>query len=174
MDSSPVAARSTRAKSADGRVLAIDYGQKRIGLAISDEAGITARPLTTLIRTNRRNDLRRLRLLARKHRVCCVVVGLPLHLDGRMSEMALEAKRFGVRLEKGLGIPVELVDERLSSWEAAEISPSKRATNGGRKSAPQTTGHSAPRDHIAAAIILRDYLADRRLRGPASHARVKS
>ncbi|MBI1738847.1 MAG: Holliday junction resolvase RuvX, partial [Acidobacteria bacterium] len=70
------------AQPGKGRVLAIDYGRKRIGVAISDELGMTARPLETLERTNRRNDLRRLRELACKHEVARIVVGNPVRLDG--------------------------------------------------------------------------------------------
>ena len=86
--------------SRSGRILAIDYGQKRIGLAISDEMGLTAQPLQTLQRTNRRNDIRRLREIARKHAVRRIVVGHPVHLDRTESEMAAEATRFAARLRK--------------------------------------------------------------------------
>jgi putative holliday junction resolvase len=134
-----------------GRILAIDYGRKRFGVAISDELGITAAPLMMLTRTNRRNDLRRLRLLAQENGVRCIVVGLPLRLDGTAGEMAEEVKRFAARLTQNLGLPVEMMDERLTSWEAGEIEVELAR---GEKS----DGH---RDDIAAALILRDYLAKR-------------
>jgi putative Holliday junction resolvase len=146
--------------AASGRVLAIDYGRRRLGLAISDELGITSRPLSTLARTNRRDDLRRLRLLARQHSVRCIVVGLPLRLDGAAGEMAAEATRFAARLAQNLGLPVELADERLTSWEAAEHAPAKQSKSGKRST----------RDDIAAAIILRDYLASR----PSAHKRASA
>ncbi len=101
-----------------GVILAIDYGQKRLGLALSDEHGITSRPFATWVRTNRRRDLARLRELVRKEGIRRIVVGLPLHLDGTPSEMSEEVKSFADRVEKALGIPVEMMDERLSSWEA--------------------------------------------------------
>jgi putative Holliday junction resolvase len=135
----------------EGRILAIDYGRKRYGLAISDELGITSRPLKMLTRTNRRDDLRRLRLLARENSVRIIVVGLPLRLDGTAGEMAEEVKRFATRLTQNLGLPVELMDERLTSWEAGEI---ELEIARGEKN----DGH---RDDIAAALILRDYLAKR-------------
>jgi putative Holliday junction resolvase len=135
-----------------GRILAIDYGRKRFGLALSDELGITSRPLTTFLRTNRRDDLRRLRLLVREHGVRRIVVGLPLRLDGAVGEMAWEVKRFATRLTQNLGLPVEMMDERLTSWEAGEI----EGTGAGGE---ESEGH---RDEVAAAIILRDYLAGRR------------
>jgi len=140
---------------ARGRILAIDYGRKRYGLALSDELGLTAQPLTTLPRTNRRDDLRRLRLLARENKVRRIVVGLPLRLDGTAGEMADEVTRFATRLNKNLGLPVETFDERLTSWQAGETEVSgTRGENSG-----------AHRDDIAAAIILRDYLAARQASG---------
>src|SRR5208282_6507841 len=80
--------------AANAPVLAIDYGRKRWGLALSDVLGVIARPLATWNRTNRRRDLARLRELVRHHSVRRIVVGLPLHLDGEPSEMSDEASRF--------------------------------------------------------------------------------
>ena len=137
-----------------GRVLAIDYGRRRFGLAISDELGVTSRPLATLARTNRRDDLRRLRLLARENGVRCIVVGLPLRLDGAASDMAAEAARFAERLAQHLGLPVEMADERLSSWEAAEHVSAKSGKQ-------RKYGKRGAHDDVAAAIILRDYLSTR-------------
>ncbi len=132
-------------------ILAIDYGRRRIGLAISDEMGLTARPLATLTRTNRRNDLRRLREIARAHAAGRILVGHPLRLDGTAGEMAAEAARFAGRVRKELGLPVELADERLSTWEAGQI----------RGAQPQRRQREAPVDAVAAAVILRDYLERR-------------
>jgi putative Holliday junction resolvase len=145
---------------ATGVVLAIDYGKKRLGLALSDEFCVTSRPYATWTRINRRRDLARLRELVRKERVRRIVVGLPLHLDGGPSEMSEEARSFAERVGKALGLPVEMVDERLSSWEAKEtlneIRAGKRA---GRRSLTDGAAKSdTPLDEIAAAIILRDYL----------------
>src|SRR5580704_4777088 len=72
-------------------ILAIDYGRRRMGLALSDTLAMTARPLATWTRTNRRRDLSRLRALCREHAVAGIVVGWPLHLDGAKGEMAEEA-----------------------------------------------------------------------------------
>jgi len=151
-----------------GVILAIDYGQKRLGLALSDEGGVAARPFETWTRINRRRDLARLRDLVRQEGVRRIVVGLPLHLNGTPSEISEEAKRFAARVETALGIPVETMDERLSSWEAKQIisetnsRPRARRTDARRADA----GRKAPLDDVAAAIILRDYLAQaRRLAG---------
>jgi len=133
-------------------VLAIDYGRKRLGLALSDLLNITARPLATWERTNRRADLTRIRDLCRRHAVGRIVVGWPIRLDGTPGVMAHEAARFAERLRKRLGnLPVELADERLSSWEAAQ----QVQFNGGR--AARRAGK--PLDDVAAAVILRDYLS---------------
>lgn len=133
-------------------VLAIDYGRKRWGLALSDAMGMIARPLATWNRTNRRRDLARLRELVQLHSVRRIVVGLPLHMDGKPSEMSEEASRFALRLRKELGLPVELLDERLTSWEAGR---EVRRLPAGRHGA----GRSPAIDALAAAVILREYLA---------------
>jgi len=149
-------------------VLALDYGRRRIGLAISDALGIIACPLKTLTRANRRKDVQQLRQVVREHSVRCIIVGHPLHLNGTPSEMGAEASRFAARLEKQLGLPVELVDERLSSWEAGQL-PAARKSSTHKKSAAsgcrrrRNVGRKhASVDHLAAAIILRDYLEHRR------------
>ncbi len=144
VDSKPFA---TNIESA-GRILAIDYGRKRIGLAISDELRLTAQPLGVLTRTNRQNDLRRIRGVCHKYRIAKIIVGHPLLLTGAESEMTNEASRFGARLAKNLGIAVELVDERLTSWEAGQTS----------LGASCSSRNGRPLDDVAAALILRDFL----------------
>lgn len=129
-------------------VLAIDYGRRRFGLALSDALGVTARPLAVWERTNRRGDLARIRELCRRHAVGRIVVGWPIRLDGTPGEMAREAASFAERLRKHLGRPVELADERLSSWEASRQVHESGNRRGGK-----------PVDDVAATIILRDYLA---------------
>src|ERR1700686_186658 len=88
-----------------GVVLAIDYGRKRLGLALSDTLGVIARPLAVWTRTNRRRDLARLRELCRLHGASRIVVGWPLRLDGTPGEMAAEAARFADQLRKHLCLP---------------------------------------------------------------------
>ena len=132
-------------------VLAIDYGRRRFGLALSDVLGITARPLAVWDRTNRRGDLARIRDLCRRHAVGRIVVGWPIRLDGTPGEMAREAAGFAERLRKHLGRPVDRADERLSSWEA-------------KQQLQDAGGHASrrpgkPLDDVAATVILRDYLA---------------
>jgi putative Holliday junction resolvase len=146
------------------RILAVDYGRKKIGLALSDELGLTAHPLATFLRTNRRNDLRRLREICRKHSVARILVGHPLHMTGEAGPMADEAALFAARLQKALRIEVELVDERLTSWEAAQTMLEVKSSR--RK--------HAPIDDVAAAVLLRDYLEHKKELGRAPVPAVES
>ncbi|MBZ5528084.1 MAG: Holliday junction resolvase RuvX [Acidobacteriia bacterium] len=129
------------------RILALDYGRARIGLALADADARIARPLGLIARKNRNEDMRRLREIIREHGVRQIVVGLPLRLDGTPGEMAEEAGRFAERIRKQIGLPVEMVDERLTSWEAAQ-SGGKNRKQEGKDSV----------DALAAALILREYL----------------
>ena len=146
--------------SATGVILAIDYGKKRLGLALSDELRVTCRPAATWARINRRRDLARLREFARANKVRLIVVGCPLHMDGSASEMSEEARSFATRVQKALGLPVEMIDERLSSWEArATVAAEASAKRGARRiSAAAAPTRKPPVDDVAAAVILRDYL----------------
>jgi putative holliday junction resolvase len=143
-----------------GKILAVDYGRARIGLAIAESLQGIARPLGTLARINRNEDMRRLRELARDNEVKLILVGLPLRLDGARNEMADETERFARRLRKQIGVTVEMADERLTSWEAERLLEEEL----GRKS-KQIEGASKKKgaekftlDSIAATIILREYL----------------
>ena len=132
-------------------------------MALADaEAGL-AQPLGTLDRINRNEDMRRLRELVREHGVRQIVVGLPLRLDGTRGDMAEEAARFGQLVHKQLGLPVEMVDERLTSWEAERLLEETQgrvihtASSKKRKKENAKPGVDA----LAAALILKEYL-DRR------------
>jgi len=152
------------AGNAAASILAIDYGRARIGLAIAALDAQLPRPLLTLARVNRNEDMRRLRELAREHSVRQIVVGLPLHLDGTRGEMAEEATRFAVRLSKQLGLPVDMIDERLSSWEAERLleEQSGRVLHHAKHSAGDRGAGRASVDAVAAAVILKEYLEQRR------------
>lgn len=131
-------------------------------MAIARANAKMAEPLSTLRRINRNEDMRRLRELAREHRVKQVVVGLPLNLDGTRGEMAEEAERFAQRVRKQLGVLVEMVDERLTSWEAERLLEEMqgRFLHGPKKGGG--TQRKAPAratvDAVAAAVILNEYL----------------
>lgn len=144
-------------------ILAVDYGRARMGLAIADGETRMAQPLSTMERINRNEDLRRLRELVREHSVKQIVVGLPLRLDGTRGEMAEEAERFAQRIRKQIGVPVEMADERLTSWEAERlleemqgrfIHDEKLASGRKRKK----TQEKMTVDAVAAAVILTEYL----------------
>jgi putative holliday junction resolvase len=134
------------------RILAVDYGRKRIGLALSDELGLTARPLAVIVRKNREADLKRLREICAQNSVGHIIVGHPVHITGEASEMADEASRFAARLAKAVRIETEMVDERLTSWQARETISETKGRAGKREAI----------DDVAAAVLLRDYLEHRR------------
>ena len=157
---SPSTGAATSSAAATGKILAIDYGRARIGLAIAESPNGIAQPLDTLNRVNRNEDMRRLRELVRDNAVKLILVGLPLRLDGTRGEMADEAERFAQRIRKQIGVPVEMADERLTSWEAERLLEEEF----GRKS-KQLDGASKKKDSakftvdsVAATIILREYL----------------
>jgi putative Holliday junction resolvase len=100
------------------RTLGVDLGRVRIGLAVADEVLRTARPVSTVIRRGGERDLEAIAGVARDYEVTRAVVGLPLNMDGTEGPSARLARAFAPRLEAALGVPVELFDERLSSFEA--------------------------------------------------------
>jgi len=103
------------------RVAGVDYGRRRIGLAVCDPLGITVRGLATVgAGRNPEESAERVAASLLPEGVAEVVVGLPLHADGRESEMSAEARAFAARLGERLGVPVHLRDEGLSSWEAEQ------------------------------------------------------
>jgi putative Holliday junction resolvase len=144
-----------------GKILAVDYGRARIGLALAESRQGIAQPFGTLHRINRNEDMRRLREFVRNHSIKLILVGLPLRLDGSRGEMAEECERFAQRMRKQIGVPVEMADERLTSWEAERVLKEEF----GRKS-KQTDLASKKKgadkftvDSVAATIVLREYLA---------------
>ena len=99
--------------------MGIDFGRRRIGLALSDPTGTVATPLETLERrTGKRAPLSRMECIGRERGVERLVVGLPLDLDGRETEWCVEVREMGERLGQRLGVPVAFVDERLTSVRA--------------------------------------------------------
>ena len=147
-------------KQRPARILALDYGRARIGVALADAGGREAKPLVTLERINRNEDMRRLRELVREYGVRFVVVGLPLRLDGTRGEMAEEAARFARRTHKQLRLPVEMVDERLTSWEAERLLEEQqgRTMRGALGNKPKMEYGKPGVDAVAAALILQEYL----------------
>jgi putative Holliday junction resolvase len=143
-----------------GRVLALDLGEVRIGLALSDPLGITANPLEPLMSAGVRKDLERVVGLVGEHGVVTVVVGLPLLLSGEEGQGAAAARRFAARLRERLGdVDVELWDERLTTVQAERT---LIAANVKRRKRRQVV------DGLAAVLILENYLDSRSTAGSRS------
>lgn len=132
------------------RILGVDYGRRRIGLAISDKAQFLARPLDPYIRTHsRRKDLEALARLAHKQEAGSMVFGLPLSMDGTKREMALEVEEFVKALQPIAGMDIVMSDERLTSVEAERVLLEGNVKRKDRK---------LLRDGLAATLILQGYL----------------
>jgi len=130
------------------RFLGIDYGEKRIGLSFGDDLGI-ASPLPAAVERTKEERLSHIEKALRERRVTDIVVGYPLNMDGTAGFKAKEVERFVEVLRERFRLPVHLVDERLTSVEAAaRIQDRKR----------RPTRESGEIDSIAAAVILQDYL----------------
>ena len=146
---------------ASGRVLGLDVGARRIGMAVTDLLGITAQGLETLQRRNKRADFEQLRTVIRQYHVKEIVVGLPLRMSGAEGTQSEKMRAFAEELHKKFGLPVHLWDERLTSAEAnrflreTELSIEKR-------------GKAV--DRMAAVLILQGWMEGRRL--PASGFRL--
>ncbi len=156
------------------RILALDYGRTKIGMALADSQARIAEPYDTMERINRNEDMRRLRELAREEHVKQIVVGLPLRLDGTLGEMAREVTGFAERVRKQVGVPVEMVDERLTSWEAERILEEELgrrlktpAAQHGRRKAVKPGDGKYSVDAVAAMVILREYLTRESAAGEA-------
>ena len=137
---------------ATDRVIALDIGKVRIGVALSDPLGYTAQPLLTVWRKSRGEDLRSILRLIRKHEVARVVVGNPLHMSGDLSPWAAKVQQFAEDLRARSGLPVELWDERLSSVAAHEILDEAGRDRRDRKRII---------DQVAAVVILRGWMESR-------------
>jgi putative holliday junction resolvase len=131
-------------------IAGIDFGRKRIGLAVSEGQG--AYPLKIMERRSLRADLAAIRSLLIERGVSLIVVGLPLNLDGTEGPSARAARAFAGHLGSATSLPVELFDERLSTFEAEERLREASASRAAKKVA---------RDAVAAAIILEGWLATR-------------
>lgn len=132
-----------------GRVLGLDVGARRIGLAVSDELGITAQGLATLERVNRHRDLEYFRSLAREYSVERWLLGLPRHMSGDEGRQAEHVRRWGTALEHYTRIPVEYWDERLTTVEATRVLRLANSSLAQRRRAV---------DKLSAVILLQSYL----------------
>ena len=134
------------------RIMAIDYGSKAIGVAISDELRLTVRPLMTIRRNkqSRHQIITHLQNLIEEYEVAELVVGLPLNLNGSFGDAAERVNIFIIELKKIISIPIIAQDERLTSREAEEVM---------RELGFDLKKRKEKSDEYAAAIILQDYLS---------------
>ncbi|MCH8994658.1 MAG: Holliday junction resolvase RuvX [Chloroflexi bacterium] len=136
-----------------GRILGLDIGERRIGIAISTPEGRLAVPLRVLESRGDAEDARAIAGIANAERVDSLVVGHPLSLDGSVGPQARRVEAFARLVARESGLPLELWDERLSSAQAERppVRPRRRGSKGGRR-------RRGPADDVAAAIVLQSYL----------------
>ena len=134
----------------NGRILALDLGKKRIGVAISDPLGITAQGLPTLQRTTLRADASAIDKICAERDVTLILFGLPLHMDGRESRQSQYTREFAHYLSDRIGRQVAFWDERLTSVEAERVL---------KESGISIEKRAKAVDQLAAQILLESYLA---------------
>jgi putative Holliday junction resolvase len=135
------------------RVLGIDFGARRLGLASSDETGTFAFPAGVIERTQIGRDIAELRAATQERGIERIVIGLPLHLSGREGDSAVAAREFAARIERDLGLPVEWIDERFTTVEAERALREQGITGKrGKRKRKQLV------DTTAATLLLRAWL----------------
>jgi putative Holliday junction resolvase len=131
------------------RILGLDYGSKRIGVAVCDELGMTAQGLATIARKNRQQDLEEIARFIRKYNVEKIVIGYPIRLDGTEGIQCEKISKFASLLESTFSLPIIKWDETLSTKEAEEILIRANMRRDKRKNIV---------DRVAASLILQGYL----------------
>ncbi len=131
------------------RILALDLGKRRIGLALSDELGITAQGIDTLHRTRLREDLAKLGQLIRENNVSLILMGNPVHMSGHEGRQSNYSRDFAKRLQESAGVDVKLWDERLTTVEAQRVL---------RESGISLQKRNQAVDRLSAVILLESYL----------------
>lgn len=136
------------------RIMGIDYGVKRIGIAVSDALGITAQPVEVLHRKSVEEDMRRINEIIKEKQVELIVMGMPSNMNGTPGSLSGEIKWYAGRMQEATGLPVEFAEERLTTLtaermltEEADLSREKR---------------KQVRDKIAAVFILQNYMDTRK------------
>jgi putative Holliday junction resolvase len=140
------------------RILGIDYGDRKIGLALSDRLGFTAQPLQSYRLKNKTEDEKFFKNLAIEYEITEVVVGFPLRMDGSTGTRGQKTQEFARWLEKILNLPIFLWDERLTTKQAQRILSTRRISPHKKKELE---------DQISAVIILSTYLENRKTRADA-------
>lgn len=132
------------------RVMGLDIGDKRIGVALSDPEGILASPLTIVTRSEEMGDIATLTNLVTRNQAGRIIVGLPINMDGSVGQQAQKVQDFAAKIARFIRVPVEYRDERLTTVQAKKLSAK------GKK------GKDVPDDAKAAALILQSYLDEMR------------
>lgn len=144
---------STSSATLTGRILAVDYGARKVGLAVSDELRLTAQGLPTYRRGNKKADFDYLRRMIRQYGVSEIVVGLPLRMSGEEGIQAEKVRAFAEELRSRFKLPVHLFDERLTSVEANRVL---------RETEMSIQRRAEVVDQLAAVLILQAYMEYRR------------
>lgn len=144
--------------SGRSRIIGLDVGDKRIGIAVSDPLGITAGGLETIDRINIEQDVSRIAQIAHRHQAAQIVVGLPLNMDGSSGDQCEKVRSFGRKLARATGLPLIYEDERLTTISAIRTLTIQGVRTGENK-------HLV--DRQAAAIILQKFL-DRSVHPPSA------
>ncbi|HOO91750.1 MAG TPA: Holliday junction resolvase RuvX [Syntrophales bacterium] len=131
------------------RILGLDYGERRIGVAVCDELGMTARGVATITRTYWKKDIQQIERLVQEYEVEKIVIGYPVRLDGTEGIACEKVNMFGDALERGVSVPVVKWNESLSTKEAEGLLRETDMNHRKRR---------AVVDKVAASIILQDYL----------------
>ena len=134
----------------EARIMGLDYGEKNIGIAISDPLGITAQPLKVLKHTSLQEDLKNIVELCREYQVSRLVLGYPVNMDGSEGAAAQKTKKFREKLSAASGLEVHLWDERLSSAHAERVLLKADVSRSKRKKV---------RDVMAAVLILESFMS---------------
>jgi len=143
------------------RILALDLGRARIGVAITDGLGLTAQPLLTILHKTTHADIKSIGRIVRKHAVAEIVVGHPLHASGDASPNSARAEEFAAALRAEFGLPVHLWDERLTTHAAHDIldqAASRTRTSPERRAADRVARKRIV-DQVAATLILESFLS---------------
>lgn len=139
-----------------GRLLALDIGERRIGVAVSDPTGTLARPLTAITRASRLADFEAVERLIEEYAIEQVIVGMPLSLNGTEGPQARQTRRYSDKMAQAISAPVQFWDERYSSKAASEIL---------RKRGKRQNRARGTLDAAAAAVVLQSYLDARAAAG---------
>jgi len=141
------------------RILGLDVGDRRIGVALSDSLGLTAQRLTVVDRRGTSGDVEAVRALVEQHAVDTVVVGLPLTMRGEQGPQAKKVVEFSEALRRRIHVPIELIDERLTTVQGTRALQETGASRRTRKEVI---------DQVAAQLILQQFLDRRRASEPAA------